>query len=447
MRHFIYEKCPVWLQNLLVSIYGIKIKRERFGIEYRQHYKTINIDASLEDAKKHIFSFLGDAVKNVPFYRSLGISIRPSEDIESTVLKFPIIKKPALKSNPANFLSDCGSSSTRVINTSGTTGSPLRVTVSTESLQRNYSFFHKFLAEAGLSEFSRSATFAGRMLVPSEQKKPPFWRFNKAMNTLLLSSYHISKNTAKDYIETLTKFDPHYIDSYPSAVFELARIAENQNIRCNLKLKAIITSSETLDRHQRNVIEQYFGCPVYDYYGSAEQSVLAFQTPASASYVVPLQYCLVEVLDADNHPVDVGEKGRIVCTGLINNMMPLIRYDIGDEAIVAEFHEKSRFVKSFNSIVGRTDDVLFTAEGYRVGRLDPVFKGFEGISECQIIQHSIDRVEVKVVESSKGQLDELKLTKALASRLGESISFEVSRVDQIPRDSAGKFRSVISNIR
>lgn len=447
MKSLVYEKCPIWLQNILISLYGYKVKSERFGSVYRSYSNSINLDSGLVEKKSEIFDFLSHAVKNVPFYEGLDINLKSVDDVESAILRFPIIEKTFLKANSERFLSKVRISSTKVINTSGTTGTPLRVKVSTESLQRNYVFFHKFLAEAGVSEFSRSATFAGRVLVPNGQKRPPFWRVNRAMNTLLLSSYHISKETAEDYIDALSRFAPDFIDSYPSAIFELANLALNLNIKRNFSLKAIITSSETLSDFQRSVIERYFGCPVFDYYGSAEQSVLAFQVPGRSSYVVPAEYCLVEVLDSDDRPVDIGEKGRIICTGFINKNMPLIRYDIGDEAVVSEFHENSRFVKAFRSIVGRTDDVIHTVDGYRIGRLDPVFKGIEGVSECQIIQHSISRIEVKVVESSSGQLDELKLKAALASRLGESIAVEVNRVDRIPRDSAGKFRSVISNIK
>mgnify|MGYP001487426767 CR=1 FL=1 len=316
-----------------------------------------------------------------------------------------------------------------------------------DSRQVNYAFFHKFLEAIGVSEFERSATFAGRIVVPPHQKKAPYWRINKAMNTLLLSSYHLSQDSCLDYINAIENWAPLYIDSYPSAIFELAQLLREVGHQPKVDLKAIITSSESLFDYQRELIEEVFGCPVYDYYGCAEQSVLAFQTPESNSdYLVPSQYCLVEVVDENCSPVAPGESGRIICTNIFNSAAPVIRYNIGDNAIVDEYYPGSRFAKRLKRIEGRADDVVVTPEGHKVGRLDPVFKGLSGIKETQIIQESLNKLVLKIVTVDGEPVNEKKLQNMLKDRIGSDMEVLITYVERIPRSGSGKFRSVISKI-
>ena len=43
-----------------------------------------------------------------------------------------------------------------------------------------------------------------------------------------------------------------------------------------------------------------------------------------------MEYGITQVLNEQDEPVAPGTEGRIVCTGLENLSMPLIRYDTGD---------------------------------------------------------------------------------------------------------------------
>lgn len=414
--------------------------------------QRISFNHSPEDNRNYIFDFLKSAMNDVPFYRSRierhYLDDFQNEGLEEFLIQFPILEKSVIRDDPKSIISDKFYGDLISVSTSGSTGTPLKVQMDFDSRQINYAFFHKFLEAVGVSEFERSATFAGRVLVPSKQKKPPFWRFNKAMNTLLLSSYHIAEESFRGYIKALENWNPRYIDSYPSAVYELAVLLHNNNYKPTMNLKAIITSSETLFPYQREMIEEVFRCPVYDYYGCAEQSVLAFQTPSSnGDYIVPSQYCLVEVLDEDYEPVRPGESGQVVCTNLFNAAAPIIRYAIGDHAVVGEYFSESRFVRRLSKVEGRVDDVIITPDGRRVGRLDPIFKGVDGISEAQIVQERLDFLKVNVVALNEQAVNETKLREMLRERLGNDIKIEFDYMQSIPRTKSGKFRSVLSKIQ
>ena len=85
---------------------------------------------------------------------------------------------------------------------------------------------------------------------------------------------------------------------------------------------------------------------------------------------------MVEVLEA-GAPVPAGTVGDLVCTGLLNADMPLVRYRVGDRGALAPADEGcrcGRTLPTLATVEGRVDDVLLTPDGRRIGRLDPVFK-------------------------------------------------------------------------
>jgi phenylacetate-CoA ligase len=97
-------------------------------------------------------------------------------------------------------------------------------------------------------------------------------------------------------------------------------------------------------------------------------------------------------------------------------------------------------------IEGRIDDLLLTADGRDVGRLDPVFKDAAGIAEAQIIQESLNNISVRFVPTT-GFEDGVKqkIADRIRERMGNvDVAFEV--VDEIPRTKAGKFRAVVCEL-
>jgi phenylacetate-CoA ligase len=138
----------------------------------------------------------------------------------------------------------------------------------------------------------------------------------------------------------------------------------------------------------------------------------------------------------------------LVCTGLLNADMPLIRYRMGDRGALGSTSPCAcgRTLPALACIEGRTDDVLYTIDGRRVGRLDPAFKERLPIREAQIVQETLDRVRVRFVPAPDFTLSALdSLTKRLQARLGP-VEIIPERLDEIPRTSRGKFRAVICQV-
>jgi phenylacetate-CoA ligase len=299
----------------------------------------------------------------------------------------------------------------------------------------------------GIQPGDSCATFAGRQLQPPEVNRPPFWRYNRAANQTLFSTLHLSDENMPHYLRQLEKIQPREVIGYPSAIYTLAEYCLRTGARPNVRPAAVITNSETLFEWQRVAIEQVFECRVADYYGVAEGVVFAAQCPAGRYHFNPL-LGIVEFLAADGSPAAPNEPARLVCTTLTNSAMPLVRYEVGDQAVMAGDACPCGLVyPAALSIVGRIDDAVITPSGHTVGRLDHIFKGLTGVRECQIVQDRLDQITLKVVrDASFTENSRRTLVENLWARVGRDMQVQFEFVEQIPRTDRGKFKGVVSRI-
>jgi phenylacetate-CoA ligase len=448
----IYNQLPVALQNVLLSVYGLYIQRIRHGHQYRDFLRQIknHLTLSIEEREKiqwKVFrQLLTDSRKYVPYYRVIlkDISIQNVKCIDD-MLKFPLLEKKVLRTSPETLIDErYKKKKLLIVRTTGTTGTPLNIYCTSQVRKKNYAFYNRFLLLAGIQYSDKRATFGGRIVVAHDQQRPPFWRYSYFQKNLLFSSFHLRDETIESYIEKLFQYRPHYIDSYPSSIYTIAKYAQEHAINLKGITVGITTSAETLFDDQRVMIEEAFGVPVIDQYGATEMCVFIGQC-AQGRYHVHTDYAIVEFLREDGSQAMAGEEAEVVCTGLINPVMPLIRYKIGDKVVVSDEQCTCGCVfPVVGKLIGRADDVILTPEGNRVGRLGSVLKGFP-VKEAQYLQETIHAVTVRLVPDDRYSADtEQKLVVELRKRLGQEIEIHIQQVQRIDRGTGGKLKTVSS---
>jgi len=265
---------------------------------------------------------------------------------------------------------------------------------------------------------------------------------------LYCSTYHLSAASAAAYVEAIKKYRVEYIWGYASAIAVLARFVLDQGIQVP-QIQLALSNAEPLYSHQRDLIRMAFQCPVKDTYGMSEMVCGASECEHGGIHLWP-EVGICEVLnDGLEGPSRTGEAGQLVCTGLLNREMPLIRYVTGDVVMLADNASRckcGRTLPLIERIEGRSDDLIVTPDGRSVGRLDPVFKSNLPIVEAQVAQVEHDHIVVRIVRGAGfGDACEHSLRVGLAERLGEMrVSFEY--LDAIPRGKNGKFKAVVSCI-
>jgi len=451
----LYHRLPSAPQSIAASLWGFYLRSWRYGSETERLVEEAlarerwSVERWRAFQDERLASLLHKAATEVPFYRDQWNERRQRGDRASwdRLENWPILEKAPLRAAPTAFLAD--SSNPRAMyaeHTSGTSGTPVTLYWSRRTVREWYA-----LCEArcrrwhGVSRHDRWAILGGQLVVPVARTKPPFWIWNAGLKQLYLSSYHLAPDLIASYLDALARYKITYILGYSSALHALAHGALRLGRR-DVRLKVAITNAEPLFAHQRQVIGDAFGCPVRENYGMAELVANATECEHGRMHVWP-EIGLVEVTDGDR-PVARGDSGDLVCTGLFNQDMPLIRYRIGDRGAFASDSVCGcqRRLPVFASIEGRSDDVLYTRDGRRVGRLDPVFKADLPVIEAQIVQESLDRVRVRYVPAAAFDAASSRaISERLRDRMGD-VEVVMEPVDRIARTANGKMRAVICNL-
>jgi len=454
MRHSVETavmSTPV--RDLAATAYSARRHHVRFGPEFEAFYRRLGDTqwlprdqmSALQTAR--LQEILRVALSEVPFYASLAGSLGleltdVSRDPWPVLREFPVLDKETVRSRGAELQSRRPVPTVRT-HTSGTTGKALHLAVSRVSFQRSYACFWHHYSWFGVSLGARVATLGGHRVAASRRQRPPFWVTDWLGRERLFSSQHLMPSYARAYCDALCSFRPQVIRGYPSSLHSLATFALDQGLRLP-QPAVVVTSSETLRTEQRTVIGEAFGAGVVSAYGSAERVAHVFECECGLHHSLPFAGVL-EVLKDDGKPAEEGEEGELVCTGLLDTHMPLIRYRTGDRAVLGPAScACGRAGPCLRELTGRTDDVLLTPDGRRVGRLGHAFKDSLSIREAQIVQDAADTVTVKVVFREEPSMRELeKVGRELRFRLGPSMRIRFETVDMIPRDGNGKFHFVV----
>ena len=381
------------------------------------------------------------------YYRQLmdARGIR-AEDIKSLedIKIFPILtKKEVLRAGDRLFSARYPRWLVRTAYTGGTTGTPLMLRRDLFSIGNEHAFVRRQLDWAGIGLRDKCAYLTGRLVAKPDQTGR-LYAFDPIMNELILSTYHLSANTARRYAHAMKQYKIKALVGYPSAVYLLARSCLDFGMK--LGLSAVITSSETLTESMRYTIAEAFNCRVFDSYGSAERVCYIFTCERGSYHVIP-EYGLTELI-----PVDNSEDGhcRIVSTGFWNLAMPLIRYELNDVVVKsAESCSCGRWFPMVESIVGRQADTISTPSGRKLGAavLTHLLYGTNHIAESQIIQDALDHITIRYVVDEKFSKEDLDAFSDLIVRhLPSELKFKLEEVEEIERTSSGKLRSVISQI-
>lgn len=451
----VYHRLPGPARSVAASLRGLQLRSWRYGRETdRLVAESLEREQwSPEQWKKwqgeRLSFLLQRAAKQVPFYRELWASRRRRGDRSSWeyLENWPILEKEQLRENPKGLVAE-GFDPSRMFpdHTSGTTGKSLDLWFSRETVRSWYALFEARCRRwYGVSRQDHWAILGGQLVAPFKQRRPPFWVWNAALKQLYLSSYHLAPDLVPSYLDALQDYRVSYLLGYTSSLYELAQ-GVVQSGRRDLKMSVVITNAEPTFDYQRRIIEEGFQCPVRETYGMAEMVAAASECEFGTLHLWP-EAGFLEVVER-TRAVASGNSGELIATGLMNVDMPLIRYRVGDRVTLplkSSLCACGRTLPRLSSVDGRLDDILYTADGRRIGRLDPIFKANLPIREAQIIQEKLDLVRVNYVPApnftpAAGQ----SIVDGLRARMG-NVRVVLNAVDQVPRGTNGKFRAVVCN--
>ncbi len=447
----LYHRLPPSSRSLVASVRGYYLGWWRYDKETEKRVeqaleRDFWTERQWEEWRQNRLSYiLHRAANDVPYYREIWSKRRRAGDKASFeyLENWDILEKANLRERGSEFVADdCDRKRMFRDHTSGTTGTSLDLWMTRDTVKDWYA-----LSEArwrrwyGVSKKDRWAMIGGQLVTPIRQKRPPFWVWNAGLNQLYMSSYHLAPELNEYYLAALKKYRIRYLVGYSSSLMSLAQAVTNENKK-DLRMDVVITNAEPLYDHQKELISNAFGCPVRETYGMAEMVAAASECTSGNLHRWPDAGVMER---ADPNAAD--QPSDLICTGLVNADMPLVRYRVGDAGTFSSADcDCGRTLPLIAKIEGRNDDLLYTVEGRRVGRLDPVFKDASGIAEAQIVQRSLREIVVRYVPSNTYAKEaELRIADRIRERMGDvSVTFE--RVNMIARTASGKFRAVLCEL-
>ncbi len=455
----LYPKLPVWGQNLGLSLYGIAWRDHRLGGRFDEYVAGFrdregwSADRFREYQTTELRNLLARASREVPYYgrvwRARGLSVADLETFELEDLPhLPITPKSDLRADSEGFISRVVARSQRLHRyyTSGTTGTPITAICTTDGHRRFIAAREaRSFGWAGTSLLKPRSMVGGRMVVPNGVSIPPFHRYNWAEKQIYFSAFHISPANAPHYVAALNRHRPLVFTGYAYSHYLLAKLMLAQGLALDYEPDALVLSSEKLTVVMKTVLRQAFRARAYEEYGCVENCVLATECEQGRLHVNS-DFGILEIVDEHGRAVPPGVEGRILCTSLLNEGQPLIRFDIGDLGVWSEEPCPCgrRHLPVLQEIVGRLEDVVTGPDGRQMVRFHGIFIDLPNVVEGQVIQEASDQFTVKlVVGSGFGDQEEQTIRKRFAERLGQ-VQVTIQQVQEIPRTERGKFRAVVS---
>ena len=385
------------------------------------------------------------AYEHVRFYRRLfdqkGLTpddVRTAQDLR----KLPVIDKRALRMQPIEDLLRAGDRVQQLtrLSTSGSSGAPFDVYIDARSSQlRKAQSLRPYLSN-GRGPGDRC------MLLTGHPHGAPKW-FERLG---VLREHRLDcKSPLEQQLAMVNALRPHVIQGYPSALASLAAFVRDER-RMLHQPRLVFTDSELLTAENRRLIEEVLGVPPIDIYGTWETGNIAYQCERRQGHHVANDCVILEVIPDDGNPARSGEEGRLVCTVLNNDAMPLIRYELGDIAAYAT--EPCGCGRSFpvlKVITGRANDLLRMADGRTISP-EGLLARFDTmgafIREYQVIQDALEQFRVLVVPGVRFDDAAPGRIRAIFEAWRPSVAVTIEAVDQIPRESSGKRRVFRSHV-
>jgi|AntRauTorcE11897_2_1112592.scaffolds.fasta_scaffold06878_3 phenylacetate-CoA ligase len=447
----IYEKLPVFAQNILVNVYSFKLQKTRYNSDFkrylREFYDRIDEnDFSFEEIEvnEKLFEFLEEASNNDFWSKRFerhDITISRNIDLKEEIKKLPVLTKDEVIENEEAIKNPLNKN-VMERKTGGTTGRALHLIQTQEMENKQYAVWWRYRKMHGLTTDTWVGWFGGKQIVPATQEKPPFWRIDYFGKQVMFSAIHLSRKTAKLYYNEIKKHSLSWLHGYPSQIALFASYISDENLPPIESLKIITTGAENLTDRQKEIIREAFDVPVRQHYGLAEGVANISEWP-DGKMRVDKDFSYVEFLPvSESDP----ELCKIVGTNFSNPAFPLIRFDTGDIARIS-IEDGEEIVES---IEGRVEDYITLSDGKRFGPMNLLFKELKHIKEAQVYQPALDELVFRIVKDAgydKNRGEE-KLRNAISKKLtDDTINISVEYFEKLPRTKSAKLKTVISDIK
>ena len=247
----------------------------------------------------------------------------------------------------------------RVFQTTGTTGTPLKVMLNKKDwFEYYYEQFMYFMNAYGIKRSDILYVPFGYGLYIA------WWGFQAALEQAGVMIVPGGAQSSKDRVKNIFEWGATVICGTPTYLLHLGEVAEKMGISlADSRVAIAVVAGEPGANvmSTKKIIEDTYGAKCYDDIGSSEITNFGFECIYQKGTHMNENMLYAECLDPDTlEPVKDGEVGELVLSNLCTETMPLIRYRLKD---LVKFNREPcecgrSLLRLDGGILGRSDDMF-----------------------------------------------------------------------------------------
>lgn len=246
---------------------------------------------------------------------------------EVNLCDFPIIGKEEVRNNYALFLAKCKQYNVISTSTSGTCGHPMTIYWDKKDYIKSNYHLWKMRKKHGITTLDKCCQFHtyinyedNGFCLPLSPKI--FLEQNGKI--LSFSKLELSNESLGLYYKKMMEFEPKWLFTQPSILNLFCNYMSENKLFPPKSIIYIELTGEYLFDETREKISHYFNRAVIrNHYGAQEFNCIGYECEYHRLHI-----------QTENVFVEVLEDNSICVTGLMNHVMPLIRYKLGDKGRV-----------------------------------------------------------------------------------------------------------------
>ena len=393
------------------------------------------------------------AFTNCPYYRRklTAAGVRP-EDVRSLddIGLIPTISKQEIQEHGPELMSATADTRTLIRDqTGGSTGSPLVFYYDNDRLDSRVAATLRHNHWAGWNPGDKAAVIWG---APQDLARSPRLRDRVRDwiqdRRIMLDASALDERSMASFTVALRRYRPKILQAYSNTLGLYARYLRSRGID-DIRPRGIVCSAEVLTAENRRLIEETFGCRVFDRYGCREFAVIASECEVHDGMHINAENLLVEAL-VDGRPCR-DQDGQLVVTDLRNLAMPLLRYEIRDVgSVLTRECSCPRKLPLLAIGGGRSTDFLLSTSGAVVSGVviaTYVATNVPGIRQIQFLQDAPGAVKIRLVKGLEwSPATQAQLEAKARHYLGQDMRFDFEFCTLIASEKSGKYRFSICNI-
>lgn len=439
-------------KKILNDLYRKDVKNQVIELQKKQW-------ESPEEHKNRQLEKLAGALLNastVPYYRPYLSGIDINADPLTALRRIPILDKQMMIENDALLFNPTIKPKGRGT-TSGTTGILSSFLYDRSLLENTEALTRFYRSWYGIQIYDKGLKIWGRPIKGLKSK------IHVALSNLLrgiktVDPMDLSPIALKRNWQQILHFSPKYIYGYATSIAYLAKWIERSELEKSardLHLKAVICTSETLLKSDKQKIKEVFDSPVVEEYGAAETSIIAHEC-SEGNFHIASDSLFVECLDENGNELPPGQPGSLIVTPFFNRVYPLLRYRIGDYGtLLGSPCPCGRGSPIMKLDVAKSIELIKTKGGKIFSAVLIDYINFalmkdpkNGIRQFRVTQKKIDTFLIEIISDGNfGEQSRLNFVKLFKEQLGEKdleLIFEVKeKLKPLP---SGKLLSFTSEL-